>query len=57
MKGIAAAALLVVLVGTSHAQPGDPTRGSTLYHTTYKCTDCHGDPPNPNLPGDKFLHL
>ena len=20
---------------------GDPARGSTLYHSTYKCTDCH----------------
>ena len=57
MKGIGAAALLVVLVGTSHAQTGDPARGSTLYHTTYKCTDCHGDPPNPIFPGDKFLLL
>src|SRR5690348_3360624 len=55
MKGIGAVALLVVLVGTSHAQTGDPARGSTLYHTTYKCTNCHGDPPNPNLLGDKFL--
>ena len=54
MKRIAVTALLV-LAGTSYAQSGDPARGSTLYHTTYKCTDCHGDPPNPALPGDKFL--
>src|SRR5512142_465272 len=57
MKGIGAVALLLVLAGTSYAQTGDPARGSTLYHTTYKCTDCHGDPPNPVFPGDKFLLL
>jgi hypothetical protein len=56
MKGLAAAVtLFLVLYGSSYAQNGDPARGSTLYHTTYKCTDCHGDPPNPALPGDKFL--
>ncbi|HET9763327.1 MAG TPA: hypothetical protein VFR50_07415 [Casimicrobiaceae bacterium] len=57
MKGIGAVTLLLVLAGTSYAQVGDPARGSTLYHTTYKCTDCHGDPPNPVFPGDKFLLL
>lgn len=46
-KAIGATALLLALAGTSHAQIGDPARGSTLYHTTYKCTFCHGDPPNP----------
>jgi hypothetical protein len=55
MKGIGVAALLLILAGTSYAQVGDPARGSTLYHSTYKCTDCHGDPPNPNLLGDKLL--
>src|SRR5215475_143171 len=55
MKGIGVAALLLFLAGTSHAQTGDPARGSTLYHTTYRCNDCHGDPPNPNLLGDKLL--
>ena len=55
MKTIGAAALLLVLAGTAYAQVGDPARGSTLYHTTYSCTDCHGDPPNPNLLGDKLL--
>ncbi len=57
MKGIGAATLLLILAGTSYAQNGDPARGSTLYHTTYRCTDCHGDPPNPNFPGDRFLLL
>jgi mono/diheme cytochrome c family protein len=56
MKGIAAgAALLLLLSGTSYAQIGDPARGSTLYHTTYKCTACHGDPPAPTYPPDKFM--
>jgi len=55
MKYIGAAALLLVLAGTSHAQAGDPARGSTLYHTTYRCTSCHGDPPNPAELGDELL--
>jgi len=55
MKSIGVAALLLILAGTSYAQVGDPARGSTLYHTTYRCTDCHGDPPNRNLLGDKLL--
>lgn len=25
----------------SLAQSGDPARGDTLYHSTYRCTDCH----------------
>ena len=57
MKGFGVAALLLILAGASHAQVGDPARGSTLYHTTYKCTDCHGDPPNPNLLQDRLLLL
>jgi len=32
MKDIGAAALLLVLAGTSYAETGDPARGSTLYH-------------------------
>ncbi|HTS22247.1 MAG TPA: hypothetical protein VMN79_10615 [Casimicrobiaceae bacterium] len=55
MKAIAAAVLLLALGGTSYAQTGDPARGSTLYHTTYKCTDCHGDPPGANPANDQFL--
>jgi len=55
MKGIAAAALIIVVAGTSYAQTGDPGRGSTLYHTTYKCTACHGDPPGSNPVNDQFL--
>jgi len=55
MKCIGALALLLVLAGTSHAQVGDPARGSTLYHITYGCTGCHGDPPNPNVIDDKIL--
>ena len=56
MKNLAAIALLA-LAGAAYAQVGDPARGSILYHTTYRCTDCHGDPPNPALQGDKFLLL
>src|SRR5262252_9106716 len=51
----AAITLFLALSGWTFAQTGDPARGSTLYHTTYRCTDRHGDPPNPVLPGDKFL--
>src|SRR5215831_14934200 len=56
MKRLAVAiTLFFALSGWAFAQTGDPARGSTLYHTTYRCTDCHGDPPNPVLLGDKFL--
>jgi hypothetical protein len=37
---------LVCLAATPAAR-SDPTRGSTLYHTTYKCTDCHTANPTP----------
>lgn len=57
MKCIGAVALLLVLAGTSYAQVGDPARGSTLYHTTYSCTNCHDDPLNPNNPVDKLVLL
>ncbi|HZI82771.1 MAG TPA: hypothetical protein VFF44_02600 [Casimicrobiaceae bacterium] len=57
MKNLGAVALFLVVAGSSYAQTGDPARGSVLYHTTYRCTDCHGDPPNPLLLGDKFLLL
>jgi hypothetical protein len=46
MRSIGTIALWLALAGTAYAQAGDPARGSILYHTTYKCTDCHSDPPS-----------
>jgi hypothetical protein len=31
----------LLVAHAAFAQTGDPTRGDTLYHSTYKCTDCH----------------
>ena len=36
-----AALASMVVAEACYAQAGDPVRGSTLYHSTYKCTDCH----------------
>jgi hypothetical protein len=55
MKSLGTLALLLMLSGWSYAQSGDPARGSTLYHSTYKCTACHGDPPGSNPLFDRFL--
>jgi hypothetical protein len=41
----------VILLSASYAAhgAGDPSRGSTLYVTTYGCAACHGNPPPRNL--------
>ena len=52
-------ALLAIPVCVALAWPieahaaGDATRGSTLYHTTYKCTACHTS--DPSQPGASLL--
>jgi hypothetical protein len=43
----------VVLLSTSlcaglATAQGDPANGSVLYHTKYRCTDCHTSSPGPN---------
>jgi hypothetical protein len=44
----AAAVTLTALACAATAQAaGDASRGSTLYHTTYACTDCHVAAPKP----------
>jgi hypothetical protein len=44
--GLLVSILFLAVTPAAHAA-GDPTRGSTLYHTTYKCTDCHTGSPTP----------
>ena len=39
------AALLTLALSPAVAAQGDPARGNTLYHVTYKCTDCHDTSP------------
>jgi len=41
-------ALIVAPPWAALAQTPDPANGSTLYHTRYKCTDCHTGSPGPN---------
>ena len=42
--------VLVMVTHASLAQTGDPARGDSLYHTTYKCTDCHFGALTPSSP-------
>ena len=39
-------ALVVLAFATAAFGAGDATRGSTLYRTTYACTDCHSATPD-----------
>jgi hypothetical protein len=58
-----AAALLAVamfaLSGNAHA--ADAARGDTLFHSTYGCSECHGNKPAPdlapNLTGAQLLNI
>jgi cytochrome c553 len=43
---LALAASLVFAWAPAAQSEGDATRGNTLYHTTYKCTECHTSTPN-----------
>lgn len=47
MRQVTIAIALIATLGSSQEAlgAGDPTRGSTLYHTTYVCSDCHGASP------------
>ncbi|MGE5089613.1 MAG: hypothetical protein ACM3QY_10845, partial [Candidatus Levyibacteriota bacterium] len=41
------AAALGCALSSAAQGAGDPVRGSTLYHSTYGCTDCHSANPGP----------
>lgn len=39
------AAFLALAISSEAGAQGNPARGDTLYHTTYKCADCHDSNP------------
>ena len=43
------ASFLTLAISPVVAAQGDPARGNTLYHVTYKCTDCHDSSPKGKL--------
>ena len=47
---VAAALASSALSSAAAWAAGDAARGSTLYHSTYKCTDCHATSPGPKFP-------